>query len=727
MAFENLNVRIGATTQGAQSGLSAVQRELSGLSREAISTSGIVSRAGESLDELRDDALGTAGGLQLLQGRADEAKDEIRSLNLTSGITSFALGGLTGAAAATAGGLFGSGKAADSASSSFSALTIGTSGLSVTFGVLSSVVIPAVIAALAALSTTLVPITATIGAVAAAGTSLIGVFGGIIGSGILAFGAKRGRQAQQRLNQINQKIRGLEAIKDRQGELTQAQQDNLEALKEQRREVKKQTGVMGGLKQILGELKAELTPIIVSFGNQFVPLVKDAIDALPGLVQEIINAVGGLDQFRETLRDLGGRAAGALPGIVSGMVDLAERAVPPFLDFVDFLAKNAPAALDEMVATAEEVGPILLDALGFIINKIPAINEFGIAVLNVVDTIAGLIPSADGAKGALMGVIGSIRSFIQSERAQAIIDQLRRSFRELKPELVAVGQQFLRILGNLRPVFDAIIRNLPQAIRFVTQLAAVVLQAGQASLSFWNKYVKFLRPLWVGIIDLVGSAMGELASFISDMRQTSNVVQAVVNRIKKFFSGLWMSIKSAVAGIVSTFVQLFLAFDRFMSVTIPKSIVKAMGSIIETALNAATTIRNGFVSIFNGIVAGIEAVMQGVVDTVVNGVNSAIDRFNKLLRKAPDFLFGDIQPISKLSAPDVQGAAPDLQQRELTGGQAAREFTQPLINTIEQQQQTQAALLKGILDELRNQGSPGATNGAVGVTSELRSQGFRSG
>mgnify|MGYP000185733959 CR=1 FL=1 len=352
MAFQGLSVSVSAATADFQAGMQAVKRGASGASLS----------------------------LRRLGLSADEAEDEIDS----------------------------AGRSATATAGMFTSLSLSTNGAALSFGTLSTALTATLIPAFIALSTVVVPLAATLGAVAAAAGGLAAAFGAVVGSGLIAFGEKRGEQNAQRLEETQARIEQLEALREETGSLTEAQQDELETLREQAETLEEQTGIMGGLRDAIGETVAEIRPMIVAFGQQFIPLIEDAIEAIPQLVENILGAVGGMGQFKNALRDAGEAAMDAIPNMVATLMDLARDALPALRDAAVWLLNNGGEIFQGMVDTAREVGPELVDLAQTTADLLPKINEMGTAILET------LLPAMEDLTEALEPVVGKMTEFVEA-------------------------------------------------------------------------------------------------------------------------------------------------------------------------------------------------------------------------------------------------------------------------------------------------------------------------
>lgn len=355
MVFNDLSVRVSAQTADFTSGINRAQDSLGDLSRQSFTTS---------------------SALQILQNRADEAGDEISGAGRDASSTATRLGILSGSAS--------------SAGAAFSTLTASTSGLSLSFGSLTTSLtgtlglLGLVSAAAVGLASTLAPLAAIVGTVTAGLGALAAAFGTVIGTGILAFGERRGEQNQKRLEEIRARIDELERLEDSEKGLTAAQEEQLEALEEQADELEDQTGIMGGLESAIADLREELAPIITEFGEQFIPLIEDAIDAIPQLVRNIFDSIGGVDQFVRVIRRLGTTAFRVIPRLTGQIFDLARMALPVLMDFINFIGNNAQSAFGGMLQVTRELAPDFIRLGQALVRALPELTALGTVILQQV-------------------------------------------------------------------------------------------------------------------------------------------------------------------------------------------------------------------------------------------------------------------------------------------------------------------------------------------------------
>lgn len=368
---EGLSVRVSGQAQSATRAIESVQDQLRGLARSAFQTS---------------------GALTALNERTDEASDDMRSLSITSNRAASGIRQVGTRAGATSGLVTG-------LSTSILGLRVSIAGMGVPlFGVL----IPGLIA----LSSTLVPLVAVVGTLTAGLGALAGAFGTVIGTGIIAFGAKRAKQNRQRLKQIRARIKALKELQQGTATLTAAQELQLEKLQEQEERLEEQTDVMGGLASAMSDLRKEIQPIIVAFGQQFIPLIEDAIEGIPELIANMLQAAGGMDMFRRAIRDFGETAFNVLPIITRELSILAMQALPIVRDFGQWLLNNGRQIFMGMLQTTRELAPVFMNFINSVVNAILEINRLGTNVLQV------LIPAFSG----FFSVLEDILQAMQGDR-----------------------------------------------------------------------------------------------------------------------------------------------------------------------------------------------------------------------------------------------------------------------------------------------------------------------
>lgn len=436
----DVRIVISAITEAAEQAIEQVGDELTGIADDA----GIGQAA---LDELGDELSESAGAAELLQTAIDQLEDAEQDATVATYVLQSAqesLGDELSENTAKAG----------AASQAFNALSVSSEGASVSFGILSSATLLSLIPALLTLSTILAPLVVTFGALAAGAAALAGAFGLVVGSGILAFGQRRAEQNKQRLEQVNRQIEALEDLQDTEAGLTDTQEDRLEQLKEQQDKLEDATSASGALEQVMGELKAEITPLIAEFGQEFLPLVEDAIGAIPTLVRRMLDAVGSTDEFKAALRDFGAIMMDVLPALVGLMFDVARTALPYLREFTNFLLNNGDDALSAVRETLVELEPEFRALLDALIDAAPVVLEFGTNLAeDLLPVLTDLIRAATGFMETINDMPGPIQG---AANALLLALPLLLRFSGLLTALIPSAYNLGRAVGAIRVGFSAL-------------------------------------------------------------------------------------------------------------------------------------------------------------------------------------------------------------------------------------------------------------------------------
>jgi phage-related protein len=330
-------------------------------------------------------------------------------------------------------------------------LTIGLNGLATTPLI---IVLPALAAGATALVAALVPLAAVVGTLVAGFGALAGAFGLVLGTGLVAF---------------NEEIRPLT--------------------------------------EVLADLRDELMPLIVAFGEAFTPLIADAIDAIPVLVEDVLTAVGGMEAFVEVMRGLGELAMEAIPTMAAVMVDFAETALPVFMDFVRWLDSNAMAIFDGMVRAARAVAPALMNFARAFIDALPEITALGVAVVNT------LVPALT----QFVRLVEDVVNLAQSEGS--FVGFVESGVSRLLQWVQGPGLQMIRTVGNT----------------LVDAFAAVLDPSGEGESGFF-----------AALVARVSSVLNRLSTWMESGGQA---------QIQSFLTSLFGGMATAIDGESETFVS----------------------------------------------------------------------------------------------------------------------------------------------------------------------------
>lgn len=576
--------------------------------------SGTLGFVGQALEDVRGDAVSTAGSLSLLQGRADEAGDEVSSLGRASTTTSFGLSALSGAAGTTGG--------------TFTSLAVSTEGLTLSIGGLTTsltglgTVLTVVTGAAVGLVATLTSLAAVVGTVTAGAGALAGAFGAVIGSGLLAFGQERAKQNKERLDQIRDKIQALESLRDETGELTDAQRDQLRQLEDQEQTLDDQTSAMGALEGVMADLRETLTPIIAEFGRQFVPLIEDAIEAIPTLVRNVLEAVGGLGRFREVLRNLGGRAMDAIPQVAAGMMELARRALPVFVDLVGWIGQNGARIFGQMMRTTQRLAPTFTDFADALVRVLPGLARLGTHILNTV------VPALTD----FVGLLGNV--FQSGAQSNGLVDFIRASLSRLVQWIQGPGKQ------KISAVIDSILNAITKLL------------GGEEDQSVLQAFIGFVGDLLTGVSNwLDGDGQEQVTSFLRDL--FGAVADGLREGEQQFADRLFTPMANIIASL----------FDSLTAALNSKeggAFGKALGSLSSAI---ASTVMDGIIDYVSSN-AFVKDIGQ-LGSALLNSIGKALKSYVEGLKDNPNMLLNFLVPGLGTTVGIAQNAANSVTSRDI--------------------------------------------------------------
>lgn len=632
---------------------------------EATAQSMILQRAMSSLDS----EIGDVGNTALYaQTAMDQFSDEITETGTRAAATSGLLSGLT---------------------ASMSGSAVASKALSLSFTL-------SLIPAIMTLATLLAPLVATITVLTGGALALAGAFGAIVGSGILAFGQKKADQNKRELQQTEAQIAQLERLQQQTGRLSASEQERLQQLRQKRDRLQESTTAMGALQRVMGDLMDELKPLIVQFGEQFVPLISDAVEAIPTLVENMFAAVGGTSSFKDALGDFGAALMEVLPALTGFMFALARDALPIAREFFGWLRDNAPGVWDAMMQSVTELEPELRNFLDALIDMGPALLEFGTTTAKVVlPALTALIRAATG----FMQTVNDLPGWASQTVAGLLI---------LAPAIIKVTSAFSGLLQFFTG--GGILANLARLITYFSSASTVTgafsnalaylsgglstvagstaaTMAGAAALgaAIGLVVVKILHML--GVMDMVASAGANLRDMLggdtadavlvlgtvltggllpilaATGAAINELVQGDVQGAKEAFMEVARIFESAFANILGITMnvigQLGGIIKNFFTKTLPSLVMSGIGWLVAQFKSGLNKVYNAFIGLWNGVMQVGENAMNGILSTIEEFVNDWIDHVNNLIdeaNKVPGVNLGTLGDVSagRVSADPLQ-------------------------------------------------------------------------
>ena len=414
-----------------------------------------------SLDDISSEALQTAASMQILQGRTDEAGDEMTQLSAKSGVASAGLSTLSNAAFGT--------------QVAFLGLSVATTA--------------SLIPALVALSTALLPIVSAFGGILA-----IGVATGLIGIA--------GTMAAVATNTERLKNRALEVVDLLQAEFAPAISLATEV-------VDILLGEFEDIIPVLGPTSTELSRLAGNFAN----FGEAIIDSLPAFVDLAVTLA---NEFLPPMTELAQDILPELPGLIEEFVADFER-LAPSLERAGGLLFNLLGAATEFGFTVLTVlGPALTRLTRGLTNAFRVINDAEASFGRLIASGSLLAPIVIGLASLLGGpltvglaaVIGSVVALRQAWVNN--FGQIRTYFRGLWSEIQRILPAAQQALGAFLTGVD--FTSISNSISELSDTIGNQLMANLEALKPVFSDVKTLLLENQDEFEIIGEAVGTLVS-----------------------------------------------------------------------------------------------------------------------------------------------------------------------------------------------------------------------
>lgn len=303
-------------------------------------------------------------------------------------------------------------------------------------------------------------------------------------------------------------------------------------------------GVVAEMQKIKAAMKSmlkETRKIVAAWGQQFVPLIMDAINAFPTLVKRILNAIVGIDKFVKALRDLGQAAMTIIPAVVHEITRLGAMAIPILRDLAGWMMKAIPKAFKASLRVTKMLGSEFialgkaavglvqqLFRVGTVVLKtlLPAITS----LIRLVNQLFRLFTSPpkqfESMLNRLVGALKKVRA-----RSGALWKQLTRLATQLTRLGIIIGGVAAEIVARLMPGITRLIGGIASLINWVND--------GLASFVRWASKSKTLqttfRLLVAKVNDLTKAAQSLYTTGIKPLLPSmSRVENAALNALKTF-------------------------------------------------------------------------------------------------------------------------------------------------------------------------------------------------
>lgn len=567
--------------------------------------------AKDAVEEVGDELTELTGQAQPAQSAMDEVGDELDDATTSAAVASDAIDQVGEQSMEAAGSSYALQSAVDEAGdelrteaasagiasgalSGYAASSLSASGST---RLLSTAVMGALVPSLLMLATVLFPLTATIGAVAAGFVGLAGAFGLAIGSGVIT---------------------------------------HLQELKQ-------------AVKEVIPPIKAAIDPI----GELFGPLLLQAVYALPDLVENILAAIGPMNDFAWYLSNLGEQAAEVLPSLIGTLADLGREALPMLMDLVQFLRSEGPGAFRGMMRVARETGPVFLNLVGAIGRVVPELTALGTVVTNLV------VPAMINAFNAVDNGISRFMELEESIRNLGVAGLITA------PAIVAIASALGGITGPIGIAIAAItsfVAAYKTDFMGVQQITNDVVSEVQDK---WGELVDFVGALDTG--GLTSGIQGAASAYVDLVTDIGGMVIPILGRLESTLASNERKLMelsqigvNAATFLIDAYRNQFLPMMRFVweEFTIPllNRLVTVFQDNFGTILNEVILTINAMVAAVQPALTMLENLWTRHGDTIMTATRFAFDVIVGVIGTAMDAAATALIVLMRLMRGDFSGA-----------------------------------------------------------------------
>jgi phage-related protein len=448
------------------------------------------------------------------------------------------------------------GAKAGASSSGFSSLAASAASTQVSFNTLSVATTATLIPALAALSTVLAPLLAAMG-------GFVTVAGSIVGVGLVGF---------------------LGAVAT-----------NGDRLK-------------STFQELTSTIRNQFAPVFDVFAGVLDRLMQRLMAIIPQLVpaQKVVKQVAG--QFEQ----LGQAIIGVLPAFTELAVQLAQRFLPPFVEWTQQILPKIPGLLQRLIPIMQQVGATLQPLAAAFLDMAPVMTEFGMRVLNII--VPALTTSArwfnramEAVNGLRKQVAGVVTSLTLAApviaKAGLALAGLSNPATAAALAVGALGTAFATNFGGIRTTIMNAVRAMQQFVASL-RLGQIVQAVG---------VVRNLRGAFRQL-------QGVVNMFVSGIQPAINRFVTTLKQNRPAIRGFFREISQSVNGVVDIFRTVFLPAIQtvLQNVTIPliNRFSKVFAQHFGTVLRTATTTIDGIQSVFRSFGTVVSSTITTVQATL---------------------------------------------------------------------------------------------------------------
>lgn len=347
------------------------------------------------------------------------------------------------------------------------------------------------------------------------------------------------------------------------------------------------------------QLKNRITEVAVGIGETLMPYIEKAMDYIEGLVEKW-KALD--DEQKEAILKFAAIAA----------------AIGPVLLVVGKLISSVGSVVSFTGSIVKTIGSVI-SSLGGLSGVLTALTgPIGIAVAAITALVGGftyLYTTNDEFRASINETIAALK-----ENFQNIVEQI-------KPKLEALGEAFRGLMDLLAPVFDFIfdyvVAIVNGIISTIEPVVDVITNVVEAITNIVKAFLALLSGDFEGFASYLTAAINNLISVVTGIIDT--YVSFIIGFFKSFgidlrniFDDTWKKIKNVVSDLIGK---------------IKEDISQKWIAIKEWLSKTLDNIKKNFEDSFDNIKKGVSERVTKVKETIIDGMQAAVDYISSLPQK----------------------------------------------------------------------------------------------
>lgn len=403
----------------------------------------------------------------------------------------------------------------------------------------------------------------------------------------------------------------------------------------------------GGLAGIISKVAKAF-----SLANLKVMAIIAVIVILALIIEDFINFMQGNDSVIGTLFDKAGIGADNARQKILEAWNKIKEFLQGVWTFISQLAATLFGSTEDNIdGSTQSTKDKLLEVWGAILEALSAVwdalYEAGSAIFNaiatVIETVFGWIQtfwdnwgseilswfkvlwdSIGGILDGFLEIIKGVANFISSVFTgdwQGAWDAIKQIFTGIWDAIVSF---ITAVWETIKMLFDMALGAIKAVWETVWGAISGFFQG------IWNGIVSFFQGIWDWIVNMAQQNLSAIQSVWETVwGAISGFFQGIWNGISSFLSGIWAAITGTISNAINN------AYSVIQSV---------LGAIRDFFSNIFNTISSTVTGIFSNILSAISNTIGNIKDTIVNGINSAVDFIKGLPSQAiqwgKDFIGG---------------------------------------------------------------------------------------